>query len=418
MKNHGVKWVSMMLMAGLVLGGCGAKNNAAEEVKGSEPAEKKIEFFQWKVEAVSFFDEKIKEFEAANPGVEIEQVNVPDGPAVLKTRVARGDIPDIFISYPIEQDYVLRAQNDYLLDLTNEEFVKNIIPEVQDRYLIDGKMYGVALSQNAMGVIYNKKMFAENKIEIPQTWDEFVATMEKFKQLGITPILMPNATADVSAFNMNLLANSFDKAYWEKANKGEAIIEGDPLWEDIAKKMLVAYDYAQKDSIATKADQINQRFVNGEGAMYVMGTFILPQLEKLNPEFEYGMFPFPATNDKDKNLVLGGVDTGFTISSQAKYPEEAKKFLAFLTSKESAQQFSDYEGSISAVKDVQMNKEQVKQIAELVKEGRSSNWPNHYWHGGTGAENDFRKYSQQFLMSRDSKAYLKNLNDMFIMYKE
>lgn len=90
MKNHGVKWVSMMLMAGLVLGGCGAKNNAAEEVKGSEPAEKKIEFFQWKVEAVSFFDEKIKEFEAANPGVEIEQVNVPDGPAVLKTRVARG----------------------------------------------------------------------------------------------------------------------------------------------------------------------------------------------------------------------------------------------------------------------------------------------------------------------------------------
>ncbi|GAA3323321.1 hypothetical protein GCM10020331_046720 [Ectobacillus funiculus] len=93
------------------------------------------------------------------------------------------------MTYPIEYDYILRVNKGYLLDLTNEEFVKkNIQPEIQNRYLVNGRMYGVALSQNAVGVLYNKDIFTELKLKIPRTWDEFIQIMETIRKAGKQPL--------------------------------------------------------------------------------------------------------------------------------------------------------------------------------------------------------------------------------------
>jgi raffinose/stachyose/melibiose transport system substrate-binding protein len=55
----------------------------------------KVEFFQYKSEAVASFDKLITEFEKANPSIDIVQVNVPDQATVLKTRIAKNNAPDI-----------------------------------------------------------------------------------------------------------------------------------------------------------------------------------------------------------------------------------------------------------------------------------------------------------------------------------
>ncbi len=59
---------------------------------------------------------------------------------MLKTRMARGDVLDLFVAYPIEQDYVIRAQKGYLMDLTDEAFVSRVKPSIQKRYLVNDRM--------------------------------------------------------------------------------------------------------------------------------------------------------------------------------------------------------------------------------------------------------------------------------------
>ncbi len=209
---------------------------------------------------------------------------------VLKTRVARGDIPDIFITYPIEQDYLIRANKGYLLDLIEEDFIENIEPNIQNRYQVNGKMYGVALTQNAVGVLYNIKHFQELNLSIPQTWDEFIEVMKALKAAGKTPLLMPNKDANKSSiFNLNFVANDLNNHYWEQKTFQ---IANNTVWRDISDKTITALSSVQKNSFQDNFFEVNRKFAAGEGAMYVMGTWALSEIEKNNPNVHYGIFPF------------------------------------------------------------------------------------------------------------------------------
>lgn len=373
-----------------------------------------LEFFTPKPETEAIFEELIDKFEKQNPMIDVKQVVVPDGMTVLKTRIARGDIPDLFITYPIEQDYIVRAKKGYLLDLSHEKFIQNIESNIQKHYLVNGKMYGVALTQNAVGVLYNKDHFQELNLPIPETWDTFVSTMERLRAAGKTAVLMPNKEANqTSVFNLNLVANEFNNSYWRSTNIS---IADNSKWNEISEKILTVLSYVQLNSFQDDYYKVNQKFATGEGSMYIMGTWSLPWIEKINPNLNYGIFPFPTTNHATKNKVLGGVDIGLAISSDTKNPKEAKKFIEFLIQKENAQRLSDFEGSISTINGVEISREEIRLLNEKIKMGKSVNWPNHYWAGGTAAESDFRKYTLQFYYDKNVDAYLNNLDNMFKLY--
>ena len=57
-----------------------------------------------------------------------------------------------------------------------------------------GKDYGVPTGISFVtGVYYNKDLFQKNGVQVPTTWDEFIAACEAFKAKGITPIVMGGA---------------------------------------------------------------------------------------------------------------------------------------------------------------------------------------------------------------------------------
>jgi raffinose/stachyose/melibiose transport system substrate-binding protein len=394
----------------LLLAGC-TENELNQSLIKEDKIE--LEFFSPKPETEVIFNELIQEFEKLHPNVTIKQVIVPEPMTVLKGRIARGDIPDLFITYPIEQDYKVRAEKGYLLDLSNEPFIKNIQPTIQSRYLINGKMYGAALTQNAVGVLYNKDHFEELNLSVPNSWNSFVQVLEELKSNGKTALVMPNKDVNqASIFNLNLVANEFETSYWEK---DEFSIVSDPRWRKISEKTLTVLSYVQPNSFEDSYYEVNEKFANGEGSMYIMGTWALTMIEKSNPYLNYGIFPFPVSNQTDQN-VLGGVDIGFAISADTKHPEEAKAFLAFLISKENAQRISSFEGSISAVKGVTNTHKEGHLIRAKIASGQMVNWPNHYWAGGTAAESEFRKYTAQFYNDQNMDVYLKNLEKMFNHY--
>lgn len=96
-----------------LLAGCGAKEAATENKTGKV----EVEFFQQKTEAVDTYKKIIDKFETENPDIKVVQNNVPDSKNVLQTRMASGDIPDVFSAYPNESNFKMQADEGYILDL-------------------------------------------------------------------------------------------------------------------------------------------------------------------------------------------------------------------------------------------------------------------------------------------------------------
>jgi raffinose/stachyose/melibiose transport system substrate-binding protein len=76
-----------------------------------------------------------------------------------------------------------------LVEMTKEKYVSDLTTAVKSFYMPEGKIYGVPWGgYNAMGVLYNMRVFSRLGIEVPGNWDEFLAARGRFKQSGVTPI--------------------------------------------------------------------------------------------------------------------------------------------------------------------------------------------------------------------------------------
>ena len=131
-------------------------------------------------------------FEAENPGITIEIETHPggsEGDNLVKTRLATGEMPDLF---RYNAGSLFRALNppENMLDLTNEPFIANIIDSFKPVVSVDGKIYGVP-EEAAMGggVLYNKKIYADLGLSVPKSWAEFMANNEKIKAAGKAPVI-------------------------------------------------------------------------------------------------------------------------------------------------------------------------------------------------------------------------------------
>ena len=134
----------------------------------------------------------VEKYMELNPDVTIEIENKPgggEGDNVVKTRLATGDMADIF-SY--NAGSLLQALNPSktLFDLTNEPFMDNVDDAFKQTVSQDGKVFG-APNQTAMGggILYNKAIYKELGLSVPKTWDKFASNNEVIKNAGYTPVI-------------------------------------------------------------------------------------------------------------------------------------------------------------------------------------------------------------------------------------
>ena len=132
-----------------------------------------LEFFQFKGEAVDIFEELVADFEAENPDIDIEINNVPNADAAIRTRLVRGDMPDV-MTLNASGRFSQLARADVFYDFSQEPVLDTVNPAIT-QILVDlgtsgeGEINGVPFANNADGVIYNKDLFAEHGIEVPTT---------------------------------------------------------------------------------------------------------------------------------------------------------------------------------------------------------------------------------------------------------
>ncbi len=370
-------YLALLLAVPMLLAGCSSEP-AAPEVQ-------EIELFSFKAENKDIMQTFVDEFNTANPDTKIV-INAPaDAGTVLKTRMAKNDMPEIIaMGGTVEFTDVQSA--GMLLDLSAEpyagnlqsEYVKMVYGRNKDK---EEKMYGVPYATNASGIICNMDVFNEVGVEIPQTWDELIAAAESFKAAGKNPFIFTfkDVWTTMPSWN-SMTADIIGSDFFDARRNDETTFVG--THEIVLEQYAQLLSYAQPDFMGMTYDDGNKAFANGEGAMFINGNWAINQMKAANAEVALDMTAFPSTNDASKNTITSGVDVLFAVVDNEATNEAAKSFISYVMEPEQAQRYTDDQFSFSSVKGVEQTDPSVANAQALIAQNRVSNFSDHYYPSG------------------------------------
>ena len=385
MKNK--KMISVLMVGALMAGmltvtGCGGSSDGDSSAKGGKT---ELELFSSKAENKDVLQQLVDKFNEAHEDVTIKITAPADAGTVLKTRMAKNDMPDI-VMMGGDNNYTEVESAGMLVDLSDQDYISNI----QDSYMQmvydvnkdkEEKAYGVPYATNASGVIYNVDKFEELGLEIPKTWDEFIDVLDQIKDAGEQPLLMTYKDAWTSLCPWNSMAPDLQpEGFTDDRKEGKTTFAG--THEEIVEKYLTLLDYAQDDFMGLTYDDGNKAFANGDAAMIINGNWAINQYKNANADINVNMFALPASNDESKNYVTSGVDVLIGVCKDSANEDMAKEFVSFMMEKENAQTYIDDQFAFSAIKDVEQNNETVAGVKEDIANGKVANFPDHYYPSG------------------------------------
>lgn len=243
------------VMAMSVLAGCGkgsatsGENNASGDGgNNSAQASGSVEFWNDKFLDVEQADlDKIFGGISDLSGVKVEPVTYPDTAAyqtAMQQSIREAGAPGLFTWWSGPQLETL-VKNDLVEDVTDlwDEFVvaNGVSDDIKESFTVDGKIYAVPYSIIYNTVIYNKNVFAEYNLEVPETFDEFLDVCQTLKDNGVTPIALKNDSWAGFIWFQALLAAYEPQLYQDvcdgtKAYTDEEVVKVMNIWKDMLDK--------------------------------------------------------------------------------------------------------------------------------------------------------------------------------------
>jgi raffinose/stachyose/melibiose transport system substrate-binding protein len=346
--------ISLALIMSMMLASCAtpAAPTAAPAEGGAAPVQEEaakevtIRFFhKWpEPEQLEYYNFVISEFNKAYPNIKVEMEAASDEAYKDKIRVlmASGEVPDIYFSWAGEFSWKF-ARAGQALDITdalmNSDWKDKVVLAAVEPYKVDGKVYGIPMRINAKFMVYNKDIFSQQGLNVPTTWDEFLAVSESLKAAGITPISFGNEFPWASAhyvgdLNAKLVNGDVLKADYLLTAEPDALFT-DPGYVEALKRFKQLGDMGYFNDGANGISHSNARsaFIAGNAAMFYCE---LEEFVTIDKEFKnFGFFEFPSgTGGQGDQDLLTGAPDGFMVYGKTQHPAEAIEFLKFLTSPE------------------------------------------------------------------------------------
>ncbi|MEK5256971.1 extracellular solute-binding protein [Paenibacillus sp. FSL F4-0125] len=287
----------------------------------------------------------IREFEEANPNITIktEVLENEQYKSKLKVLAASNDLPDIGFTWAagFMDPYVRGSKFAAVDDLLQDELKGKFVAGTTEGYSFDGKTYALPVELNIVPVYYNKEIFSEFNLQPPQTLDDLKAIIRTLNNNGITPVTLGGKDGWPASFWYMYLAdriggpNLMDKAVADQDFTDPSLLEAARQVQE-----LVNLNTFIKGYNGLSNDEAKVQFMNGKSAMFVTGTWELPDFTTttdIAQEFKVniGYFKFPIVVGGKGNVDdwVGGPGTGLFVSKNSKHALEAKKFVSFFVQK-------------------------------------------------------------------------------------
>ena len=234
--------------------------------------------------------------------------------ARLRSRLAAGNIPDILIGK--SQDISAYGRTGILAEIPKE-----CVPEIKKECLkavtIDDMVYGIPYTVCYQGVLYNKEIFEENHLSVPNTLEELSEIVDTLQQVGITPYAGHFQECwQVGNTTMQFLVNDL---FINHQNWGSDFRLGkvDFTNSDIIKACLEynknILDHSWDDALMINQNESDIRFSEGEAAMYLTGSWSLQVVNHSKNATDVGIFPFPNQTGNSKLIM----ETNMTFMKSA-----------------------------------------------------------------------------------------------------
>lgn len=376
-KNRKVVMTSLVagiMAAATIMSGCG--NGQEDNGKVT------IEIVQYKPEAVKIFEALEQKFNETHDDIELKIDSPNDAMTILKTRFIREDYPDI-IGIGGDINYSNFLDSNMLMDISDYEGLDNI----KDAYLavdkelefipMDG-VYAVPYMANAAGVLYNKDLFDQHGWTIPTTWDEFTALCESIQDAGIQPLYFGfkdtwTCLAPWNAISVDLAPSDV----CAQVNRGETTFT--EQYREVAERTKALLQYAQDDPFAYSYNDACTAFARGESAMYVIGSYAVPQIKSVNPDMNIDSFVFPASNNAEENILNSGNDLQFSIMENCPNKEAAYEVLDFLLEDENVQAYIDDQSAVPCKEGDFVLPTMLSGMFSYIEEGKLADYQDHHY---------------------------------------
>ena len=206
-----------------------------------------------------------------------------NAPATLKTLVKAGDIVD------------------FQAELTKLGVINDVEPAalstIQSLY---GGFYVLPDEFNIEGIFYNKKIFTDNAIAVPRTWDQLVAAAAKLQAKGIQPLSASGQQGwPITRLVSGYLYRSVGPDALSAVASGSAkLTDASYVAAAQAVASLGAKGYFGKGVGSIDYNTSVNTFLTGKAAMLYMGSWVLANISDPKADTvgaaNVGFMPFPA----------------------------------------------------------------------------------------------------------------------------
>jgi raffinose/stachyose/melibiose transport system substrate-binding protein len=352
--GRGTALVALAAASTLVAAGCSAGSLGSSSGEGSAGATEITYLLGGSTDdVVASGKAMIEAFQAANPGITVKTDTRPggsEGDNLIKTRLSTGDMSDVFAYNNGSLLQAIKPEQN-LTALDDQPWVGQLDQTFADSSKgSDGKIYGGPLGTAfGGGVLYNIPLYKKLGLEIPKTWDEFMANNEKIKKDGSAdPVEQTygetwtsqlfvlgdyaNVEAAVPNFAADYTANKVKYATTPAALAGFQHIQE-------------VHDagYFNKDFASAKLTDGVKAVATGKAAHYPQLGAVATNIPLVAPgkEKEVGFFALPGNDASKNNMTVWPGTSALYIpkSVEGDKLDAAKKFIAYAATQEGCDAF-------------------------------------------------------------------------------
>ncbi len=289
-------------------------------------------------------------FEKENPSINVE-MTIYDHEA-YKTAIRnflQAEPPDVvnWFSGNRMKFFVDQGLFEDVSDVWKKHGLDSQLSAARSTMTVNGKQWGVPLTYYQWGIYYRTDIFKKFGLGEPRSMADLMHICGTLKQNGITPFTIGTKYLWTAAgwFDyLNLRVNGYD--FHMDLMAGNISYEDErldlvfDLWGVMARSGYYIENHA---SLSWQEGQAPM--INGEAAMYLMGNFLVPNLQEAGLRGKIGYFQFPVVDASVRTYEDAPTDS-VHIPSKAKNKADARKFLAFLAKPNVQSMVAEVEGML------------------------------------------------------------------------
>ena len=164
-------------------------------------------------------------------------------------------------------------------DLTDKPYMDKVNEAALPGVTVDDKVLGMSYTALYGGIFYNKEIFDKYDLEIPQSWDDIEEIVEVLESNGVTPFAthyMENilyTTAIVTGNNLMAVSENWGQEFKDGERNAT-----DTEFREGYERVKYMMDHSWDDTYSVDQTTCDARFVQGEAAMQMDGSWCIKQL--------------------------------------------------------------------------------------------------------------------------------------------